>query len=187
MAVPTPPPTTTTVPNLLISEGLPKGPTTSANTSPGRRACIRCVVLPTACTTMLIVPPAGSEFSIVSGMRSPCSLTRTMTNWPGFCSRAIREASITKRLIPGARRSEEHTSELQSQSNLVCRLLLEKKNKIKLVAAERVRLPGESTDRCHCAAGGGICLACQQHRDNSLYTTAQCLAEGTATYHSAGF
>src|SRR2546430_11185853 len=29
------------------------------------------------------------------------------------------------------RRSEEHTSELQSQSNLVCRLLLEKKKKIK--------------------------------------------------------
>src|SRR2546430_12322274 len=30
---------------------------------------------------------------------------------------------------PSARRSEEHTSELQSQSNLVCRLLLEKKKK----------------------------------------------------------
>src|SRR2546430_12891362 len=28
---------------------------------------------------------------------------------------------------PGVLRSEEHTSELQSQSNLVCRLLLEKK------------------------------------------------------------
>src|SRR2546430_10230878 len=28
----------------------------------------------------------------------------------------------------GGRRPEEHTSELQSQSNLVCRLLLEKKN-----------------------------------------------------------
>src|SRR2546430_6239774 len=28
------------------------------------------------------------------------------------------------------RRSEEHTSELQSQSNLVCRLLLEKKKKM---------------------------------------------------------
>src|SRR2546430_11044522 len=28
---------------------------------------------------------------------------------------------------PALRRSEEHTSELQSQSNLVCRLLLEKK------------------------------------------------------------
>src|SRR2546430_10499890 len=33
-------------------------------------------------------------------------------------------------------RSEEHTSELQSQSNLVCRLLLEKKNR---QAANRVR------------------------------------------------
>src|SRR2546430_12389666 len=29
----------------------------------------------------------------------------------------------------GLRRSEEHTSELQSQSNLVCRLLLEKKKR----------------------------------------------------------
>src|SRR2546427_9126987 len=32
-------------------------------------------------------------------------------------------------LRPYASRSEEHTSELQSQSNLVCRLLLEKKKK----------------------------------------------------------
>src|SRR2546430_11824960 len=35
------------------------------------------------------------------------------------------------RMLPlggDSRRSEEHTSELQSQSNLVCRLLLEKKN-----------------------------------------------------------
>src|SRR5205085_10765309 len=31
--------------------------------------------------------------------------------------------------IPTILRSEEHTSELQSQSNLVCRLLLEKKKK----------------------------------------------------------
>src|SRR5688572_31180874 len=33
------------------------------------------------------------------------------------------------RLVTILRRSEEHTSELQSQSNLVCRLLLEKKKK----------------------------------------------------------
>src|SRR2546427_8081026 len=32
--------------------------------------------------------------------------------------------------LHSAYRSEEHTSELQSQSNLVCRLLLEKKKKI---------------------------------------------------------
>src|SRR5688572_31497174 len=31
--------------------------------------------------------------------------------------------------VPDHERSEEHTSELQSQSNLVCRLLLEKKKK----------------------------------------------------------
>src|SRR5688572_30940374 len=42
-------------------------------------------------------------------------------------------------------RSEEHTSELQSQSNLVCRLLLEKKNARRLPA--RGRRPGSSTDR----------------------------------------
>src|SRR2546430_8607777 len=39
-------------------------------------------------------------------------------------------SSFYRDVIAGltARRSEEHTSELQSQSNLVCRLLLEKKN-----------------------------------------------------------
>src|SRR2546427_6287282 len=35
-------------------------------------------------------------------------------------------------------RSEEHTSELQSQSNLVCRLLLEKKKKKQTVKAHRL-------------------------------------------------
>src|SRR2546430_8830764 len=34
-------------------------------------------------------------------------------------------------------RSEEHTSELQSQSNLVCRLLLEKKKKFKCTSVRR--------------------------------------------------
>src|SRR2546430_7481380 len=36
---------------------------------------------------------------------------------------------IFERHAIGVQRSEEHTSELQSQSNLVCRLLLEKKKK----------------------------------------------------------
>src|SRR2546427_8901748 len=38
------------------------------------------------------------------------------------------------REIAEKERSEEHTSELQSQSNLVCRLLLEKKKKLKQTA-----------------------------------------------------
>src|SRR5688572_31294290 len=41
------------------------------------------------------------------------------------CSRSNWSRSVTTR-------SEEHTSELQSQSNLVCRLLLEKKKKRKI-------------------------------------------------------
>src|SRR2546430_11591899 len=44
---------------------------------------------------------------------------KTLKNW-GNSSRLVLR-----------RRSEEHTSELQSQSNLVCRLLLEKKKYIK--------------------------------------------------------
>src|SRR5688572_31359926 len=39
----------------------------------------------------------------------------------------IRQQSAALAADDTARRSEEHTSELQSQSNLVCRLLLEKK------------------------------------------------------------
>src|SRR2546430_7826846 len=38
---------------------------------------------------------------------------------------------VDRRRLRYLHRSEEHTSELQSQSNLVCRLLLEKKKKIK--------------------------------------------------------
>src|SRR5256885_12713516 len=41
-----------------------------------------------------------------------------------------RDGSIPHLRSAVARRSEEHTSELQSPCNLVCRLLLEKKNKI---------------------------------------------------------
>src|SRR5260370_25514903 len=36
---------------------------------------------------------------------------------------------VVKAHVPGIGRSEEHTSELQSHLNLVCRLLLEKKKK----------------------------------------------------------
>src|SRR2546430_5586455 len=39
----------------------------------------------------------------------------------------INVAELLAEVVGVARRSEEHTSELQSQSNLVCRLLLEKK------------------------------------------------------------
>src|SRR5688572_31318517 len=50
----------------------------------------------------------------------------TLSHEPGVGFAADGYARATGRIG----RSEEHTSELQSQSNLVCRLLLEKKKKI---------------------------------------------------------
>src|SRR2546430_10315473 len=47
----------------------------------------------------------------------------------GDVEHAPRHTSFSATMIPRSR-SEEHTSELQSQSNLVCRLLLEKKKTI---------------------------------------------------------
>src|SRR2546430_13566395 len=51
---------------------------------------------------------------------------------PRARSNAARPVPVPTSRI--TRRSEEHTSELQSQSNLVCRLLLEKKKIIKSYA-----------------------------------------------------
>src|SRR5690349_23452691 len=55
---------------------------------------------------------------------------RGVEKHPGFAVAADRERGLRARHIArlaGAYRSEEHTSELQSRRELVCRLLLEKK------------------------------------------------------------
>src|SRR2546427_8839009 len=49
--------------------------------------------------------------------------------WPGLCESADESLLGSAAGRKQNARSEEHTSELQSQSNLVCRLLLEKKKK----------------------------------------------------------
>src|SRR2546430_5259161 len=46
-------------------------------------------------------------------------------------------------------RSEEHTSELQSQSNLVCRLLLEKKSAVKSFVLASQSFPSFQRSRLH--------------------------------------
>src|SRR2546430_12538986 len=46
---------------------------------------------------------------------------------------------------PDGIRSEEHTSELQSQSNLVCRLLLEKKKKMNITTPRSRTMQDNST------------------------------------------
>src|SRR2546430_5751847 len=49
--------------------------------------------------------------------------------------------TLTPQWSPDGTRSEEHTSELQSQSNLVCRLLLEKKKSYTGAALRRTFMP----------------------------------------------
>src|SRR2546427_5370600 len=48
-----------------------------------------------------------------------------------------------------SKRSEEHTSELQSQSNLVCRLLLEKKKRIRRGLDGGRKSGGRNANRLH--------------------------------------
>src|SRR5688572_31040606 len=52
-----------------------------------------------------------------------------LSSWSARSARAPRPPGARPASAARCARSEEHTSELQSQSNLVCRLLLEKKKK----------------------------------------------------------
>src|SRR2546430_8258411 len=71
---------------------------------------------------MIRRPPRSTLFPYTTLFRSPATFL-------------VRPGGEVVGMAAGARewdsepRSEEHTSELQSQSNLVCRLLLEKKKK----------------------------------------------------------
>src|SRR5690606_42045758 len=60
----------------------------------------------------------------------PICLTARSNSTVGTPSRlAFCESTASFRFVRETLRSEEHTSELQSRENLVCRLLLEKKKK----------------------------------------------------------
>src|SRR5699024_12418088 len=61
----------------------------------------------------------------------PAGSSRHRGNRPGTTADAPRPPSAHGTAPWGAERSEEHTSELQSRFDLVCRLLLEKKKNIR--------------------------------------------------------
>src|SRR5688572_31054065 len=75
---------------------------------------------------MIRRPPRSTLFPYTTLFRSAF---RPSTRW--LRCRRWREAWTHGRRRLLEQRSEEHTSELQSQSNLVCRLLLEKKKRNK--------------------------------------------------------
>src|SRR2546430_2985480 len=80
---------------------------------------------------MIRRPPRSTLFPYTTLFRSNCLtlkyLRRKTCRGAPDCSLA-RPLHNYQRAQAQIYRSEEHTSELQSQSNLVCRLLLEKKN-----------------------------------------------------------
>src|SRR2546430_13591014 len=77
------------------------------------------------CRCMSALEPACMAVSIFSEIPElACSAATLDSN---FADSADLPATLRDARCRLNRRSEEHTSELQSQSNLVCRLLLEKK------------------------------------------------------------
>src|SRR2546430_12352515 len=74
---------------------------------------------------MIRRPPRSTLFPYTTLFRSDAAELRSAA---GHVSAELRgRAGLYVSPGHGLSRSEEHTSELQSQSNLVCRLLLEKK------------------------------------------------------------
>src|SRR5205085_8670960 len=73
---------------------------------------------------MIRPPPRSTLFPYTTLFRSPGKQK---------LAQKCQNARHRTRLLP---RSEEHTSELQSQSNLVCRLLLEKKKITKVIKCD---------------------------------------------------
>src|SRR5260370_9188948 len=94
---------------------------------------------------MIRRPPRSTLFPYTTLFRSPCRsragifLVSPFGSWPVNLQRCKCQVCPFRRRSEPPRnghtwhlRSEEHTSELQSHLNLVCRLLLEKKKKSRL-------------------------------------------------------
>src|SRR2546427_3629127 len=94
------------------------------------------VATPPAAATAVVpesVPPPG-----FAPMASVTVAVNAVAVFPCASSAVTWTAGVIG--APAVARSEEHTSELQSQSNLVCRLLLEKKKKNNTTSVNETRL-----------------------------------------------
>src|SRR2546427_6782395 len=102
---------------------------------------------------MIRRPPRSTLFPYTTLFRSPHLARDAQIELTDFVMRAVEQ--IQKARLGAGRslhaaeleRSEEHTSELQSQSNLVCRLLLEKKKTLQpqVFTLDRNKHPVSST------------------------------------------
>src|SRR5438067_8168506 len=82
---------------------------------------------------MIRRPPRSTLFPYTTLFRSqhdrPVQLAAIIQNAANADDAVSHPGTIDDAAVNRSRRSEEHTSELQSRFDLVCRLLLEKKNK----------------------------------------------------------
>src|SRR2546427_8212138 len=93
---------------------------------------------------MIRRPPRSTLFPYTTLFRSIQGMKQAGAKNPVFLLDEVDKLGISFR-------SEEHTSELQSQSNLVCRLLLEKKKKSLPEARTHKALPRDTRDWMSCA------------------------------------
>src|SRR5437899_5451897 len=75
-------------------------------------------------------PPASAAITPTPEDIASSATSPQVSVWEGITHRSALAYSVA-RCCRGKKRSEEHTSELQSLRHLVCRLLLEKKKKTK--------------------------------------------------------
>src|SRR6185437_16868668 len=90
---------------------------------------------------MIRRPPRSTLFPYTTLFRSRKSWSDKWVSTERSCRERTRK------------RSEEHTSELQSLAYLVCRLLLEKKKKYKLnnyITKKKNKIKHKNTSRTHC-------------------------------------
>src|SRR5438132_2606572 len=91
---------------------------------------------------MLPPPPRSTLFPYTTLFRS--AIRGTATEYLGKrLPRVVVVGAPVRQRVANVR-SEEHTSELQSHSDLVCRLLLEKKKKVVLYTTAGTRLAGRA-------------------------------------------
>src|SRR5690606_41523358 len=116
------------------------------------RALFRLIILLSPTLTLLLHsfvfliiprPPTSTLFPYTTLFRSPPSSTRTARRAMRVGCGIGHSTKMSRSIWSGStNRSEEHTSELQSRENLVCRLLLEKKKENTTTSVQsRRRMP----------------------------------------------
>src|SRR5476649_1477484 len=153
-------PTTKTI--LITSFSLTSETTSTSTNAAATPILIKSLLFMSVSTLFFFLmirrPPRSTLFPYTTLFRSSA---------PTLSFGALGGAGVTCEAAP-LTRSEEHTSELQSHSDLVCRLLLEKKKKQLALAPPRVADVAHDA-RVAALAGTAECADRQFHREHAAF------------------